>query len=75
MSINPIGDPVLTPDMIHTISDAATTLARADHFLKHGTVYERKLANECREQCKKLEAIIDLEHRRHAVKADTARPA
>jgi hypothetical protein len=61
-STNPTAS--LTPDLVGTLSHAATTLATLDHYLKHGSINDRKMASLAREQCNKLQTLIDQDNAR-----------
>ena len=56
--------PNLTPELIGIISHAATTLAMVDHYLKHGSIADRKMADSARTQCAKLQGVIDQDNAR-----------
>lgn len=59
----------LEPKLIHTISNAATTLATLDHYLKLGTIADRKMAAEARKSCDALQKVIDQDLARRQMQA------
>lgn len=62
MSVDTIASPRLTPEQVVALGHAATTLAMLDHYLKHGSVPDRKMATQARIQADALQALIDQEN-------------
>jgi hypothetical protein len=64
MPTSPIASVNLTSEQVGTLSHAATALAMLDHYLKHGSISDRKMAMEARTQCGKLQELIDQDNAR-----------